>query len=956
MNKTNFKIYIGCLPGHATESKVEDIFSKFGELIEISLARKEDANQCQKCVGSGHITCKDFTTFNNIIKQPEICYEDRKLEVSKFLEKSDLEKLHKDVNQRKILVKYLESSVTDEDLKTAFGLFGKVSNAFVSSDKKPNLKAEFPSNYGMVIMETPLATYKALNGRILIKGNPVIVRLHRFRNVKDAIYEVNGKTYTADDLLGIQIGKDPRHDISWMMPKEYGEMERDWHKKQEIYQRLVLFDRKKLKKECKRKKDKELKSILVEMDRIEREKKKNLEKNEEKKKNVKEVKEGNGTGEFVLDQARKLERVAIPINKIINNPIPKPVKQIPIIPTQIGPARGSSYPKYNNIQNFNSPLQRENRPNCNQQNHNYPPSNGYIRPVSRVEFNMNQRRIPTRTHSFNSYNYPSPAQLPPSSPFNNYQSYGSSNFSNDDMYNWSKPTPNQSRSHHNLLNSRSPFNSNNQNFVHQRTPRSFQFENSEHVTHDYTSLDAFNTPNNPKINHRNGKNLSSSSPVNQSFDHYLQPQNNTERKSIPDPQRVIERRKRINDKFRNTWQNKSKPLIQIKEVEEEIKGNSSHGRSKVNKGPKEKSSSHTFKNSQKKISEIFLKKGKKAKRKEKLKKKKKALDEEMSASDSSSDSESDEEEKISIKKKEKVLVKVEEKTKEENPQKKEKLKAHIHKGAGIGVYLNFESFTRKISPFEQLQIAEKKLKEKMKKREKEMRKKREAEAKKAGIDQKDLPPAVYEIFKEDESQEERKISLPITEIAPGTRNFNFSNQAKRFKSMNDKMDFKLEGLMKRNKQKRKTVDKVENPILTEDRRKIFKEDEESTKRSKQKKNQKTANTKYEKRELDLEVLCGTEYKELLALVYKEYEQIDQVIRSRRIAQDLVYERWMPEEVDKYLEINWVQKMVNNLRFKVSFNHYQENIRLNRPRMEEEEDVESLMERLRGLLRQGKLFL
>lgn len=69
MNMQNLKIYVGCLPGHALESKVEDIFSTLGEIEEVSLSRKEDSNLNNKCVGSGYIKCRDFNTYQKILKK-----------------------------------------------------------------------------------------------------------------------------------------------------------------------------------------------------------------------------------------------------------------------------------------------------------------------------------------------------------------------------------------------------------------------------------------------------------------------------------------------------------------------------------------------------------------------------------------------------------------------------------------------------------------------------------------------------------------------------------------------------------------------------------------------------------------------------------------------------------------------------------------------------------------------
>lgn len=142
---------------------------------------------------------------------------DRKLEISPYLDSSELQLLHVDINLRKVLVKYLHNDITDQDLKDTFAMFGEILNAFISSDKKEDY-SPYPTNYGMVIFKDRLSAYLALNANILIKGNPVIVRLHRFRNVGDAAYTVEGKTILAKDLLDIQIGRTAKRDISSLMP------------------------------------------------------------------------------------------------------------------------------------------------------------------------------------------------------------------------------------------------------------------------------------------------------------------------------------------------------------------------------------------------------------------------------------------------------------------------------------------------------------------------------------------------------------------------------------------------------------------------------------------------------------------------------------------------------------------------------------------------------------------
>lgn len=189
------------------------------------------------------------------------------MEISEYLESTDLWKLHLDINIRKVLIKYLRDEVTDQDLKETFALFGEIQNAFISSDKK-QLSNTWPSNYGIVIFKEKFSAYLALNANIVIKGGPVLVRLHRFRNVGTASYLVEGKEVPASSLLAVQIGAEPKHNIFRFLPRQYHKMHLEWQSLQGVYQQLYQIEIKKLLKECKRKKDKSLKRIIMQIEDI----------------------------------------------------------------------------------------------------------------------------------------------------------------------------------------------------------------------------------------------------------------------------------------------------------------------------------------------------------------------------------------------------------------------------------------------------------------------------------------------------------------------------------------------------------------------------------------------------------------------------------------------------------------------------------------------------------------
>ena len=123
------KIYVGCLPGDATEAKVKQIFEEYGPIADVTLVTKKT----DKCVGSGYVTCCDEATRDAILAT-EVFYGSRKLETSLYLDQNELQAFHEDINVRKLLIKNLPQSTTNEELREKFSIFGEVINAFISTD------------------------------------------------------------------------------------------------------------------------------------------------------------------------------------------------------------------------------------------------------------------------------------------------------------------------------------------------------------------------------------------------------------------------------------------------------------------------------------------------------------------------------------------------------------------------------------------------------------------------------------------------------------------------------------------------------------------------------------------------------------------------------------------------------------------------------------------------------
>lgn len=92
------------------------------------------------------------------------------------------------------------------------------------------------------------------------------MRLHRFRNVGEAVYTVRGKTVKAKDLIDMQVGLEPKEDIRDLMPPSYQNEVFRFLNQEQKYLEMMKAERKKLKKDLKKKKGDELLLKLMKAD------------------------------------------------------------------------------------------------------------------------------------------------------------------------------------------------------------------------------------------------------------------------------------------------------------------------------------------------------------------------------------------------------------------------------------------------------------------------------------------------------------------------------------------------------------------------------------------------------------------------------------------------------------------------------------------------------------------
>ena len=74
------------------------------------------------------------------------------------------------MNLRKVAVRNLFGDTTDEEILEIFSKYGEIENAFMSADKKEDIKGK-PKNYGFVIFKEKLDAYKAIMGHTVVRDN-----------------------------------------------------------------------------------------------------------------------------------------------------------------------------------------------------------------------------------------------------------------------------------------------------------------------------------------------------------------------------------------------------------------------------------------------------------------------------------------------------------------------------------------------------------------------------------------------------------------------------------------------------------------------------------------------------------------------------------------------------------------------------------------------------------------
>lgn len=137
---TKNTVFIGGLPGLTKKEDLSSVFSTYGEISEIKF--HNDINS-KVNKGYGLIIFKFKEGYKKALKQPELPFQGRNISCQPYLTGSELENYLNNLNSRRLFIKYIPKSFTNEKLFHIFSHYGDVDFAYVVKDPKTELSKGF---------------------------------------------------------------------------------------------------------------------------------------------------------------------------------------------------------------------------------------------------------------------------------------------------------------------------------------------------------------------------------------------------------------------------------------------------------------------------------------------------------------------------------------------------------------------------------------------------------------------------------------------------------------------------------------------------------------------------------------------------------------------------------------------------------------------------------------------
>ena len=166
------KVYVGSIPGNLSEDQVLEYFKQIVPNITFSLNR--NLSKRTNNSGFGFLTVYSNQDLQTLLGTTHFL-QGRQLKCQEYLTGEELEIAKENLKRRRLFVRGFKKGITDQDLRSAFSVYGEVESAYVV---KIYSTGEL-MGYGYVTFKkVEVAEHLLQLGKISIKGTPA--HLHPF--------------------------------------------------------------------------------------------------------------------------------------------------------------------------------------------------------------------------------------------------------------------------------------------------------------------------------------------------------------------------------------------------------------------------------------------------------------------------------------------------------------------------------------------------------------------------------------------------------------------------------------------------------------------------------------------------------------------------------------------------------------------------------------------------------
>lgn len=155
-------IYVSCLPSDTTEQKIHEILSKWIKIKSINISRSRTPPY--HCKGFAVVESDSPNQAKNLISKKQIKVGDAYIKLGEFYDDDIASELASELKSRRIFIKKLPQSCTDQALYQFFLKYGPIERAYCVQKKKKNFK------FGYVIFKNQDSIFDIPKENLIFKN------------------------------------------------------------------------------------------------------------------------------------------------------------------------------------------------------------------------------------------------------------------------------------------------------------------------------------------------------------------------------------------------------------------------------------------------------------------------------------------------------------------------------------------------------------------------------------------------------------------------------------------------------------------------------------------------------------------------------------------------------------------------------------------------------------------